>query len=91
MKWPKITPGRAAALFALAMVVAVLLGYYALAHAAELTLTPQEITDIAAEVPPGAQGIANCRRDTPADVTTTDGNTLTLNVNASGYYRISGG
>jgi len=29
--------------------------------------------------------------DSPADVTTTDGNTLTVTVNASGYYRISGG
>jgi hypothetical protein len=29
--------------------------------------------------------------DTPADVVTTDTNTLTLQVNASGYYRISGG
>lgn len=28
---------------------------------------------------------------TPADVTTTDSNTLTLQVNASGYYRLSGG
>lgn len=29
--------------------------------------------------------------DTPADVTTTDTNTLTLQVNANGFYRISGG
>lgn len=28
---------------------------------------------------------------TPADVTTTDGNTLTVQVNASGYYRLAGG
>jgi len=28
---------------------------------------------------------------TPADVTTTDGNTLTVTVNANGYYRLSGG
>ena len=28
---------------------------------------------------------------TPADVTTTDTNTLTLQVNASGYYELSGG
>lgn len=29
--------------------------------------------------------------NTPGDVTTTDGNTLTVQVNASGYYEISGG
>lgn len=29
--------------------------------------------------------------DTPADVTTTDTNTLTLQVNANGYYRLAGG
>ncbi len=29
--------------------------------------------------------------DTPADVTTTDTNTLTVQVNANGYYRLSGG
>jgi len=29
--------------------------------------------------------------NTPADVTTTDTNTLTLQVNANGYYRLSGG
>lgn len=29
--------------------------------------------------------------NTPADVTTTDTNTLTLQVNASGYYELSGG
>ena len=29
--------------------------------------------------------------NTPADVTTTDTNTLTLQVNTNGYYRISGG
>lgn len=29
--------------------------------------------------------------DTPADVTTTDSNTLTVQVNANGYYRLSGG
>lgn len=28
---------------------------------------------------------------TPADVTTTDSNTLTVQVNANGYYRLSGG
>lgn len=28
---------------------------------------------------------------TPGDVTTTDGNTLTVTVNASGYYQLSGG
>lgn len=29
--------------------------------------------------------------DTPADVTTTDTNTLTVQVHANGYYRLSGG
>jgi len=29
--------------------------------------------------------------DTPADVTTTDTNTLTLQVHANGYYRLAGG